>query len=137
MTTDRLDIRPFENAVARLEEGISEYQADPTRTLLRDGVIQRFEFTYELAHKTLKRFLEFVSPNPAQYDQMSFQDLIRSGNELGLLLSDWPTWRRYREMRSKTSHTYDEGVALEVVAGIPAFLEEARHLRDALKARLT
>jgi len=68
---------------------------------------------------------------------MSFQDLIRSGNEQGLLLGDWPTWQRYREMRSKTSHTYDEGVALEVVAGIPAFLEEARHLRDALKARLT
>jgi hypothetical protein len=32
---------------------------------------------------------------------MSFQDLIRSGNEQGLLLGDWPTWRRYREMRSK------------------------------------
>jgi hypothetical protein len=39
MTTDRLDIRPFENAIARLEEGIAEYQADPARTLLRDGVI--------------------------------------------------------------------------------------------------
>jgi hypothetical protein len=39
-------------------------------------------------------------------------------------------------MRGKTSHTYDEAVALEVVAGIPAFLEEARYLRDQLKRRI-
>lgn len=67
---------------------------------------------------------------------MSFQDLIRSGNEQGLLLGDWPAWRRYRDMRSKTSHTYDEEIALEVLAGIPAFLEEARYLRNKLKERL-
>jgi hypothetical protein len=35
-------------------------------------------------------------------------------------------------MRSKTSHTYDEDVALEVVSGIPAFLNDARHLLESL-----
>ena len=39
-------------------------------------------------------------------------------------------------MRSKTSHTYDEEIALEVLAGIPKFLEEARYLRDRLRERL-
>lgn len=34
--------------------------------------------------------------------------------------SDWPRWCQFREMRSKTSHTYDEDIALEVVSGIPA-----------------
>ena len=136
MSTQKLDIRNFEKAIARLEEGLSEYQAEPVRTMIRDGLIQRFEFTYELSHKTLKRYLEFASPTPDQYDSMSFQDLIRSGNEQGLLLSDWPVWRRYRDMRSKTSHAYDEGIALDVVAGIPGFAEEARYLRDRLRARL-
>lgn len=136
MSADQLDIRNFVNAIARLEEGVDKYQADPTQTLIRDGLIQRFEFTYELSHKTLKRYLEFTSPTPSQYDGMSFQDLIRSGNEQGLLLGDWPAWKRYRDMRAKTSHTYDEGVALEVVAGIVPFLSEARYLRDKLKARL-
>jgi hypothetical protein len=40
-------------------------------------------------------------------------------------------------MRARTSHSYDEAVALEVVAGIPDFLEEARYLRDRLKERST
>jgi hypothetical protein len=46
-----------------------------------------------------------------------------------------PRWRTYRDMRAKTSHTYNEITALEVVADIPAFLEEARYLRDRLRER--
>jgi hypothetical protein len=84
----------------------------------------------------LKRYLEFVSPTPGQYDTMAFQDLIRSGNEQGLLQGEWPDWRRYRDMRAKTSHTYDENIALAVVAGIPGFIEEALYLRDRLRERL-
>jgi hypothetical protein len=38
-------------------------------------------------------------------------------------------------MRAKTSHTYDEPTALDVVAGIQRFLEEVRYLRDQLSAR--
>jgi hypothetical protein len=38
-------------------------------------------------------------------------------------------------MRSKTSHTYDEDVALELVSGIPMFMAEASYLRDQIKAR--
>jgi len=83
----------------------------------------------------LKRHLEAVSPTPDQFDGMPFADLIRTGNEEGLLLGDWSVWRVYREMRSKTSHAYDEGVAITVVHGIPAFLEEARELLRRLQER--
>lgn len=131
-----LDISPLDKALARLDEGLARYRLDVSDTQIRDGLIQRFEFTYELSHKMLKRYLEAVSPTPAQYDGMPFQDLIRTGNEQGLLRGDWPAWRQYREMRGMTSHTYDEDVALEVVAGIPDFLAEAAYLRDQLKARL-
>ncbi|MGF1616077.1 MAG: nucleotidyltransferase substrate binding protein [Gammaproteobacteria bacterium] len=131
-----LDIRPLENAIARLEEGLARYRQDTSDTQIRDGLIQRFEFTYELAHKTLKRYLESVSPTPGQYDALPFADLIRSGNEQGLLLGDWPKWRTYREMRGKTSHTYEEAIAVEVVAGLPAFVVEATYLRDQLRKRL-
>jgi nucleotidyltransferase substrate binding protein (TIGR01987 family) len=136
MTERKLDIRSFDKAVDRLREGLDRYQRDPTDTQIRDGLIQRFEFTYELGHKMLKRYLEATSASPEQYDAMPFADLIRSGNEQGLLLGDWPRWRTYREMRSRTSHTYDEEVALAVVSGIPDFLEEAAHLREQLRARL-
>lgn len=136
MTEARLDISALEKAIDRLQEGLARYQLDIKDTQIRDGLIQRFEFTYEISHKMLKRYLELASPTPQQYDAMPFADLIRSANEQSLLRSDWPQWRRYREMRARTSHTYDEAVALDVVAGIPDFLQEASELRDHLRARL-
>ena len=42
-------IENYQNAVKRLEEAIARYQAAPDDTLYRDGLIQRFEFTFELA----------------------------------------------------------------------------------------
>lgn len=129
----RLDLAPLEKAITRLSEGLSRYQQDITGSQIRDGLIQRFAFTYEISHKMFKRFLEASSANPAEFDGMSFQDVIRSGNERGLLLGSWPDWKKYRDMRAKTSHTYDEEVALEVVAGIPAMLEEAQYLLSKLR----
>ncbi len=132
-----LDISSFSKAISRLEEGLVRYQRDVSDTQIRDGLIQRFEFTYELSHKTLKRYLESTSATPAQYDSMSFADLIRSGNEQALLLNDWTKWKAFRDMRSKTSHTYDEDIAQQVVAGIPDFLVDARYLHDQIKQRLS
>lgn len=137
MTDDTLDISPLARAIQRLDEGWQRYQRDISDTQIRDGLIQRFEFTYEISHKMIKRYLEFASPTPSQFDTMSFADLIRSGNEQGLLLGTWPEWRRYRDMRAKTSHTYNEDAALEVVADIPSFLAEARYLFTQLSERLT
>ncbi|MEY3642539.1 MAG: hypothetical protein RLZZ149_467, partial [Pseudomonadota bacterium] len=95
--------------------------------------IQRYEFTYEISHKMLKRHLEMTAPNPDIYDSMSFADLIRSGNEQALLRSDWTKWKVYREMRAKTSHTYDENTAVEVVSVISDFILEAQYLLDRLQ----
>jgi len=131
-----LDLRPLVRAIARLDEALSVHRQDPSHSLIRDGLVQRFEFTYEIAHKLLKRYLEQTSASPAQYDDMPFQDIIRSANEQGLLLGDWSRWRVYRDMRARTSHTYDEAVALQVVAGIPDFLAEASHLCNELERRL-
>ena len=123
-----LDFSPLENAVQRLEEGLARYNSDPSDIMVRDGLVQRFEFTYELSHKMLRRFMEAAAANPTEFDEADFQYLIRSANEQGLLLGAWPQWRVYRDMRAKTSHTYGEEVALKVVAGIPDFLKEARYL---------
>ncbi|MDO4697714.1 MAG: nucleotidyltransferase substrate binding protein [Pasteurellaceae bacterium] len=129
-------LTPLENAVERLSEGLIRYQQDTTDLQIRDGLVQRFEFTYEISHKILKRYLETISANPEQYDAMTFQDLIRTANEYGLLLGDWSDWKRYRDMRSRTSHTYDEDTAILVVNGIPKFLSEAQHLVKTLQGRL-
>ena len=131
--SNELDLTPLANAVERLAEGLAEYEANPSHTLIRDGLVQRFEFTYEISHKMLKRYLSLVLASPAEFDAMPIGNLIRTGNEHGLLLGNWTDWKRYREMRGKTSHTYDEGIALQVVEGIPGFLAEARYLLEQLQ----
>jgi nucleotidyltransferase substrate binding protein (TIGR01987 family) len=134
--TNAVDPTPLSNAVARLAEGLERYLSDVSDTQIRDGLIQRFEFTYELSHRMLKRFLESVSASPGEYDAADFQYLVRSGNEHGLLLGDWSVWRTYRDMRAKTSRTYDEKIAIEVVKGIAPFLEKARFLLGRIGDRL-
>ena len=129
-------IGPFVRAIQRLEEGLARYREDTSDTQIRDGLIQRFEFTYELGHRVLKRYLEYASANPEQFDEMTFQDMIRTANEQGLLLGNWPDWRRFREMRARISHAYDEDVAILVVDAIPRFIDEAIYLRDKLRERL-
>ena len=132
----KFDITPLNRAVARLDEGLLRYQTDISDLQIRDGLIQRFEFTYEISHKILKRYLELTSANPQEFDGMTFQDLIRTGNEKSLLLGNWQNWKQYRDMRSRTSHTYDEDIALQVVEGIPQFLEEVKFLQQSLQERL-
>jgi nucleotidyltransferase substrate binding protein (TIGR01987 family) len=133
--SEKIILTPLANAIQRLAEGWVRYEQDVTDAQIRDGLIQRFEFTYEISHKLLKRYLETTSATPAQFDAMAFPDLIRTANEQGLLAGDWPAWRVYRDMRAKTSHTYDETLAVEVVRGIPAFLDEARFLLARLSER--
>ena len=130
-----LDLASLQTAIVQLREGLARIQTEPADTQLRDGFIQRFQRTYELSHKMLKRYLEQAAANPQAYDAADFQYLIRSANEQGLLRSDWSAWRRFRELRGKTSHTYDEAVARDVAAQIPSFMEEAAHLLGALQAR--
>lgn len=130
------DVSLLRRALDRLVEGLARYQRDTSDAQIRDGLVQRFEFTYEIAHKLLKRYLAFASADPEQFDSMSFQNLIRTANEQDLLRGDWTHWRVFREMRSRTSHTYNEDVALEVVAGIPDFIDEATVLLARLQERL-
>jgi nucleotidyltransferase substrate binding protein (TIGR01987 family) len=130
-----LDTTSFGNAIRRLSEGLTRYEREPGDEQIRDGLIQRFEFTYELSHKMLRRYLREVAPSPDEITRMPFTDLIRAGNAQGLLRADWPVWRRFREMRARASRTYDEKAASEVVSAIPAFLEEAERLYAELVPR--
>ncbi len=136
MADGKPDIASYERLVERLQEGLEQYQADITNIQMRDGLVQRFEFTYELSHRMIKRYLEYAAASIGPFSPLVFADLIRTANEHGLLLGDWTSWRHFRDMRGKTSHSYDEEIALEVVADIPRFLEEAVYLRDRLRERL-
>lgn len=131
-----LDVTVLANAVQRLREGLDRCEREPADEQLRDGLIQRFEFTYELSHKMLRRYLRHTAASPDEFERMAFADLIRTANAQGLLRGDWPAWRRFREMRGRTSYVYDARAALAVVAAVPEFLQEAEHLCAELRQRL-
>jgi nucleotidyltransferase substrate binding protein (TIGR01987 family) len=129
------DLSPLQKSTQRLAEGLQYCQNHPQDDLLRDGLIQRFKFTYEVSHQTLTRYLKSAFANRQQFDTMTFSDQIMAANEHGLVRGDWPTWKRYRDLRVDVVRSYSESVAREVVSAIPGFLAEAFYLLEQLQRR--
>jgi nucleotidyltransferase substrate binding protein (TIGR01987 family) len=133
MLSDQRSLHSLERLINLLQEGYARHFSTKKDLQIRDGLILRYKYLYEKSHKMLKRHLEMTAPNPDIYDSMSFADLIRSGNERALLRSDWTKWKVYREMRAKTSNTYDESTAIEVVSVVSDFILEAKYLLGRLQ----
>lgn len=133
MREGTFNITSLENAVKRLGEILIRYQSDVSDDGIRDSVIQRFEFTYSIALKTLRKYFIERAFVVDDVEHMSFNDMIRTANNLDLLKSNLEIWTNYRNMRNLTSHTYNEEIALKVVSIIPAFYEEILYLVDKLK----
>jgi len=64
-----LDLSPLANAIRQFESALGEQQREPERTLLRDGLIQRFEFTYSMCERMLRRFLEASASAGEEIDE--------------------------------------------------------------------
>ena len=136
MTDYKLDISALKKAQASLKEIIVRYNKESHDLAIRDAVIQRFEYTYSLALKTLRRFIELNADEPFLVDGMSFNDLIRTSSEIGLIISDLEKWDEYRLARNLTSHTYDEKKAIEVVNVVLKFEKEIDFLIEKLEGKL-
>lgn len=136
----KLDDSSLESAVAQLQGSFdylhSHLARDDAglREQFRAATIQAFEFTYELAVKMVRRQLARIVANPDALRMMDFADLMRDAADAGLV-RDAPSWMRYREMRNRTSHTYDAERAEETVAAMDEFLRDVRHLLNALGER--
>lgn len=133
MQEGTFDLTSFEKAINKLNEILIRYAQNPLDDAIRDSVIQRFEFTYSLALKTLRKYFIERAFVVEDVNQMSFNDMIRTANQFNLLKSNLEKWTEYREMRNLTSHTYDEVIAQKVVSIIPEFYEEIVELLNALK----
>lgn len=133
-----LDLTSLKNAIAQLEDALLCHAdtSDPRLALhLRAAVIQAFEYSYELSFKMLKRTLTLIESDPFAIENMTFDEVIRTGYAHGLLQSEISVWRKYRKNRGTTSHTYNEQKAVEVFEAIPAFLADAKYLHEQLEAR--
>lgn len=132
----KLDVTSLVKAIASLQEALSAAQKEPQNSLFRDACIQRFEYTYELCCKMIKRYLEMSESSAIVVDAMSLPALVRTASEKGILFRDWPAWRTYRDARNNTSHTYNEQKAKEVFAIIPDFFQDAEYLLQQIQQRV-
>ncbi len=130
----RLDLSPFRKAVASLDRGLSRALSSPGDEELRDACIQRFEYTFELSWRMLKRQLEREVPVPAEVDAYSFKQFFRIGGERGLV-ADVEAWFGHRERRNLTPHAYHQGTAEEVFASLPGFARDAADLLARIETR--
>jgi len=103
------------------------------RNAIKSGVIQHFEFTYELCWKFMKRWLE-SNVSAAAVDGVTRRELFRQAAE-HRLITDVEQWMRYHDARNRTSHTYEPDIAEEVYTIAHYFARDALELLRALEAR--
>lgn len=90
--------------------------------LLEEGLIQRYEFTHELAWKVMKDYAEYQGITGLG----GSRDAIRQTLQFGLI--DDENWMRSISDRNLTSHQYDKDTAQEIIENIinmyyPLFVE--------------
>ena len=94
----------FDKALQRLVMALAQERNE----YIQDAVIQRFEFTYELAWKALKNCLAMKD-----IDVRNAKDTLKAAYQQGLI-QDADAWSLLHQQRNLTSHTYDSQLADEV-----------------------
>lgn len=124
---NQIDFTSLRKAIGTLAKALDAAKLRPKDEYVRDASIQRFEYTYELCVKSLRRQLTAMSDSPADIDALGYRDMIRMGVERGLVKSEMP-WFGYRELRNITSHVYDPAKARKVFGALRRFLRDAQDL---------
>lgn len=103
----------FEKALGRLRAAVKLAEQRELSDLEAQGLIQGFEYTHELAWKTLKNFLEAQG----MLNLYGSRDTTRAAFRNGLI-ENGEVWMDMVDKRNLTSHTYDEKTAAQVVMTI-------------------
>lgn len=95
----------LKKAYAKLQESCALYNGD--NEIIRDSVIQRFEFTYELSHKTLREFMNYMGIST----ENTFPRSIFKKAYANHIIDDDKLWINLMEDRNRTSHVYSEDMS--------------------------
>lgn len=117
-------------ALSRLAEGVSIAHQRPLSDLEKQGLIQAFEFTHELAWNVMKDFFAYQG----NVSIMGSRDATREAFAEGLV-EDGEGWMEMIKSRNQTSHTYNRKIADEIVERIlvsyfPLFETFSRRLTE-------
>lgn len=123
MARNKISFSPLEKAVRSLED-IHRQKMDIYR---RDGAIQRFEYTFELAWKMMQRVLKQQGVEAGSPKQV-----FRAALKIGLI-DDLDQWFSFLEKRNLTVHTYNEDTADEVFEASRVFIPIVKETLKRLK----
>ncbi|MBF0312278.1 MAG: nucleotidyltransferase substrate binding protein [Oligoflexia bacterium] len=101
----KISLEPLKKALQSLKNAIAQTKNE----YIRDSVIQRFEYTFELSWKIIKKVLEQDQP----LEDASVKGILRSAATYGII-SNLELWFEFQHARNLTSHTYNEDSAEEV-----------------------
>lgn len=113
------------NATKRLKEALEQDETD----IVIDGVLHRYEFTFELAWKTLKDYLEYlgISMNTGSPREVIKESFAHN------LISDGEIWIKMMLARNSLSHLYDEEISRQIYVAIKnEYIHEFEKLVESL-----
>lgn len=117
-------VTQFARAVGRVEEILRE----PKGAVARDAAIQRFEFTFDLAWKALKAYLEDRLKVRCASPKACFREAYTQG-----VIAYENRWVDMADDRNKTAHMYKEEIAEIVYARLPGHLTLFQNLLGKLR----
>ena len=137
-----LDLSSLKEAVASLEKTLraacsAEKMAvldKDQREAIKAGVIQNFEFTYEVCWKFIQRWLKENRSTAEATDPRTRKDLFRMAARDGLI-RDPLVWFEYGDAHNLTSHAYNRAKADIVFQAAVRFLPDAKYLLERLESR--
>jgi nucleotidyltransferase substrate binding protein (TIGR01987 family) len=103
----------YSKALQRLKDAMALAAVRPLTDLEKQGLIQAFEFTHELAWNTMKDFYEFQGESGIQGSRDAARLAFRRG-----LITSGEVWMDMIGSRNLSSHTYDEKTADDIVNDI-------------------
>ena len=102
-------------ALAQLEAAVAIYKKAQDNSLYRDGLIQRFEFTVELAWKSAKEYL--LEDQGAIVQYATPRAVLKDAYAAGMIAQP-DIWNDILTARNSTSHIYSEDTAITIAAQI-------------------
>ena len=124
MADSPLVLTPLKRALSPLAEAL----AAPDSGFVRDSIVKRFEYTYELSWKFMRRHLIWAALEP---EPETRKDLFRAAARAGLI-DDPEAWFTFHEARNLTAHSYNDKNAAKVIEAARHLLPRARSLLEAL-----
>jgi nucleotidyltransferase substrate binding protein (TIGR01987 family) len=119
----------YQKALTQLSDAVSLAQERNLSNLEEQGLVQAFEYTHELAWKTLADYLQCQGYT----DLFGSKDTVRKAFSVGLLVQG-DVWMDMIKSRNQTSHTYNQEVVDEIVAAIRTqYCKEFLVLQETLK----